>query len=888
MKSSLSQLCLVSLLTFNVLCQTIIDTNDTIYTKDTLIEPSSYNFSAKATGYRVNGNIQQLQSGLQIPLLANSNVNLHGNLIRDLLVDVSYETTERLHVKIYDKERKQVEVPDSPLGLERPNLLAGKRNSIRPGNNYQFNYTSDPFSFQVLKSNGDVIFDTKEYPLVFEDQYLEISTHLPNTSNIYGFGENTSPFKRTRNITTLFNRDSAEGYNSNQYSSHPFYIDYRNGSAHGTFLLNGHGMDIVTELDRITFKVIGGVLDFYFFVPQDSKPNSVVQSYTTLVGKPIMPSQWMLGVHHYGSSNVSQMRDVMDAYHRQRIPLEALWLDMDVTTNKNFAIDGLDEMTSFSQELHKRGHRLVARVDPSIPIQKNDSAYERGSNISVYIKNQDESDYICETAAGARVLFDWWHPNITEYWDQRIATWMGLLKLDGVWLSMNEPSCLGVSNDTSRKDTKHNATYMSNDTFTLEFDLQQFNMTNAVLKNHNLLYPGYTINNGAGSLSTGTVSMVAQHYGNQSHYDLHNLYGLAESYITRNSILKYNSTVRPLLLTRSTFAGSGKYTAHWTGDNSATWPNLKSSISSILNMQIFGVPFTGVDICGHNDDDDTTTFDEELCTRWLQLGAFYPLARIHTTTASTGLWRSNTMAQVARQSMSIRYSLLPYLYTLFEEANRLGTGVWRPLIFEFPHSSILAGNCEQFMIGTDILVSPVTKQNAITVEAQFPSDSIWYDYYNLSRVINATLDDNSVVTIDAPLTSIPLHIRGGAILPTKSSTTALSTAADTVTPYNLIIALDDNAQAAGRLYIDDGISLHPTNKSNINFIYTNSALTVNGQFAYADAQVIQNITLLGQVDALHNATVNENIFNITKVDEFIYTIVNAAIPLANGFVMNFV
>jgi hypothetical protein len=56
--------------------------------------------SANATGYRINGDIQEVQSGLQIPLLANSKTSLHGNLIQDLLVDVSYETTERLHVKV--------------------------------------------------------------------------------------------------------------------------------------------------------------------------------------------------------------------------------------------------------------------------------------------------------------------------------------------------------------------------------------------------------------------------------------------------------------------------------------------------------------------------------------------------------------------------------------------------------------------------------------------------------------------------------------------------------------------------------------------------------------------------------------------------------------------
>ena len=64
--------------------------------------------------------------------------------------------------------------------------------------------------------------------------------------------------------------------------------EIRDGKAHGIFLLTAHGLDVFTVEGRITFKIIGGVFEFYFFVPQDNKPNSVVQSFTDLVGKPMM------------------------------------------------------------------------------------------------------------------------------------------------------------------------------------------------------------------------------------------------------------------------------------------------------------------------------------------------------------------------------------------------------------------------------------------------------------------------------------------------------------------------------------------------------------------------------------------------------------------------
>src|SRR5207248_270626 len=115
-----------------------------------------------------------------------------------------------------------------------------------------------------------------------------------------------------------------------------------------------------------------------------------------------------------------------------------------------------------------------------------------------------------------------------------------------------------------------------------------------------------------------TVPMDGLHYNNVAEYNIHNMYALTEA-IATNSALESIRQKRSFVLSRSTFASSGVHTAHWLGDNTATFQDLAYSIPGILNFQMFGIPLVGVDICGFNGNTD-----EELCNRWTALGAFYP------------------------------------------------------------------------------------------------------------------------------------------------------------------------------------------------------------------------------------------------------------------------
>ena len=88
----------------------------------------------------------------------------------------------------------------------------------------------------------------------------------------------------------------------------------------------------------------------------------------------------------------------------------------------------------------------------------------------------------------------------------------------------------------------------------------------------------------------------------------------------------------------------------------------------------------GADICGFFNP---TT--EQLCQRWMELGAFYPFSRNHNTInmpdQDPGKWPS--VAAASRKALNVRYRLLPYLYTLFYHSHKTGSTVVRPLYHEY-------------------------------------------------------------------------------------------------------------------------------------------------------------------------------------------------------------
>lgn len=248
----------------------------------------------------------------------------------------------------------------------------------------------------------------------------------------------------------------------------------------------------------------------------------------------------------------------------------------------------------------------------------------------------------------------------------------------------------------------------------------------------------------------------------------------------------------------------------------------------------------------------------------MQLSAFFPFYRNHNVLSALPQepYRWDSVASASRTAMHIRYSLLPYMYTLFHEAHTTGSTVMRALAWEFPNEPQLAGVDTQFLLGPSILVTPVLEPQASTVNGVFPGlvdGESWYDWYTGEKV-QAEAGVNT--TISAPLGHIPVYIRGGAVLPTQEP--GYTTTESRKNPWGLIVALSQDETATGSLYIDDGESIDQESTLEIAFDAQCGQLKADVKGDFKDTNALGNVTVLGVSSAPTQVKLNDEVIDPSK------------------------
>ncbi|KAH8854391.1 Lysosomal alpha-glucosidase [Schistosoma japonicum] len=734
---------------------------------------------------------QQTKNGF-IAQLSKLNPTYYSDEIKNIAVEMREETSTRLRLRFT--------APSQPNRWE-PSIQLGNPDDIPIENvQYKVSMEKSPFGLKIMRNTKEqeVLLDSTgslSSSFIVSDQFLQISFRV-NAETSFGPGEVEQKYPNDFETWTrlgLWGHDGDPHSYANLYGTHNFFMGLKHdGTAFGVFFLNSNAQEVaITPLPAITYRTIGGILDFFVFT--GPKPLDVLNQYYTLIGHPTLPPYWSLGFHlcRYGMKNLSEVRSVLKRNVEAGIPIDAQWFDIDyMDAYKIWSVDKkrFDGIGTYVNDiLHKQySMRTVIIVDPAVSTKGGSGylPYEDGMRLGVFINDSRTGTPIIGTVwPGETVFPDFSHPSTEDWWYKSASDFYEVVNFDGLWIDMNEPANF---NDGS--------------------------LTGCPSWNK-LDNPPYIPKILQNSLYDKTICPSALHY-NTTHYNLHNMYGYHEARVTHNVLKRLFPDRRPFILTRSSYAGSGMYAAHWTGDVLSNWDSLKASVAQIINFNMFGIPMVGADICGFVGN---TT--QELCVRWSQLGAFYPFSRNHNEDEASdqdpAYWSKDTIEAI-KESLELRYHLLPYIYTLFYRAYLNGTTVARALAFEFPEDLSTHKINAQFMLGSCILVTPVLDEGRVGVEGYVPSGE-WINLSTGKRYFSR----GTWMYFDAPLNIIPISTRCGCIIPIQIAAETTDIARKKGFGLFVILSSSDDGSdasgeritASGELFWDNG------DDAKLNYVY---------------------------------------------------------------------
>ncbi|KAJ6235631.1 hypothetical protein M0813_28463 [Anaeramoeba flamelloides] len=585
-----------------------------------------------------------------------------------------------------------------------------------------------------------------------------------------------------------------------------------------------------------------GVIDLFIIVGKEKQMYQTFTNYAKLTGFPFLPPIFSLGYHQsrYTYKSEKEILRLQSTFDQLDIPFDVLWLDIEHTEGiKYFTFDPINfpNPSGLIDTISKPGRKMVSVVDPHIKKDPNWELFKDALESDFFIQQNTKTNKFFEGECwpGLSLWPDFLNPKVREWWSSRFSydKYEGSTKNLYIWNDMNEPSVFHLPENTLPRDTIH--------------------------------------------------------FGEIENRNIHNLYGLLVTQSTFNGLINRNQdqNERPFILSRSFFAGSQKYSAIWTGDNTANWEHLKYTDSMLVSLNLAGLPFVGDDVGGFLKNPEA-----ELLTRWFQTGSFHPFFRSHSHTDTKKMepWVfGEPYTGIIRKWIKNRYSLLPFYYTQFHKASTLGKPIMRPLWLVFPNEinpTQKKYELQSYMIGSSILVFPISEKEQKTKKIYLPK-GIWYDFETFKKMKSK----GKLFTVKTPIEKIPVFYRGGKIVPRKTRIRKCTHLMSN-DPITLFVFLDENQKSSGSIYIDDG---HSYDYKNLNkfisqkFVFDDHSLsTVTNNNNY-DSTLIERIVILG----LSKNNIQDIKLNNSKSLEFelqnkILTIRKPNIYIGNDWVIDLI
>jgi len=578
------------------------------------------------------------------------------------------------------------------------------------------NYTveSQDIAISVFPDGGIRLSESGKPPILemlppeFTGQRSSQKSLLESSAKVYGLGERAAPLNLRPGIYRLWNTEVGGKYEPGKdplYSGIPVCISVQHNGCFLIFFENPYrGSISVTESLEARFD--GGMLRYYVIFGTLSE---LLRSYADLTGHPSLPPYWALGYHHskWGIKTEREVEEIADQFQKYRLPISAIHLDIDYMQGfRVFSInrDRFPSLGRLTQKLDKLGIKTVTIIDPGVKVDQNYGLYKEGSEKDYFCKTPSKKIFSGSVWPGRTAFPDFTNPTTREWWGKQYRRLLDE-GVAGFWHDMNEPSSFV----------------------------------------------------GWGEMRPPLVIEHFMEGRKGDHLEARNLYGHLMNQAGYEGVRNIDPQKRPWFFSRSGWAGTQRYAWNWTGDIDASWSMLKQTIATVLNWGLSGQPFVGSDTGGFSSNPSP-----ELFVRWFQMSCFLPFFRTHSSvvTKPREPWVfGESVLSILRETLELRYRLMPYLYSLAWESTQNGSPIVRPLFWCYPSDDTLLEIQDAFLLGDGLLVAPVLEEGAVTRFVTLP-EGTWYDFWR-----EKTFQGPGQISMDTPFAHIPVLVKGGCILP---------------------------------------------------------------------------------------------------------------------------
>jgi len=586
--------------------------------------------------------------------------------------------------------------------------------------------TTGTMIVNVNKSDSNITFTTLDKKIICREEkgfhwedntqygghFVKMSKVVQEGEHFYGMGDKPMHLNLRGKRVVNWAMDTY-GFKKDEdpiYKGIPFYTAIHHHQAYGIFFDNtfkGH-FDFASERRSVmSFWADGGEMNYYFI--NGPQLIDVTRRYSMLTGTPEMPPMWSLGYQQSRWSYYpeAKVREVTTKIRELAIPCDGFYFDIDYMDGFRcftWDIEKFPDPKTLVKDLKDQGYKAIVIIDPGIKVDDNYPIYQEALKENHFCRRADGPYMKGKVWPGDCYFPDFTSPKVRKWWSGLFEELIENQGIRGVWNDMNEPALFEIDGKTFPADVRHD-------------------------------YDGNPC----------------------SHRKAHNIYGMQMARATFKGVKKHLNGLRPLVITRSAYAGTQRYASAWTGDNIASWEHLWVANVQCQRMSISGYSFVGSDIGGFIDHPTP-----ELYIRWMQLAAFHPFFRTHSSGdhGDQEPWSFGEEAlNIVRSFIELRYQLLPYLYSTFHQYVSAFTPILRPISIYDQEDSDTLYRSDEFLHGDHILICPVLEPN-VTARYVYIPKGTWYSYWDDLEIVGGV-----EIKADAPLDRVPLFIRAGAVIP---------------------------------------------------------------------------------------------------------------------------